>query len=125
MANVILFLIIVLLTTVIVLLGQYTTRYIYKYKIRETCIEITLFGIPLKRIYFNNIAEIRKTRFRETLPFRNADMFKAVTFENRLWGELVLIRQEKGFFGVILLSPDNADKFIQEVQHYISINKTI
>jgi hypothetical protein len=48
-------------------------------------------------------------------------MFRAFTFENRLWGELVLVRQQKGFFKVILMSPDNADEFIREVQRHLSL----
>jgi hypothetical protein len=116
--------IVVLLIIVLVPSVQYLGRYVYTYKIGETGLEIALFRlVSLKRICFDNIVEIRRTSFRETLPFSNPGMRMMLTFENRLWGELVLVRQKPGFFKIILISPDDADNFIQEVQRRISGSK--
>ena len=117
MTNAILIIVFVLLIISTALLFQYAGRYAYNYKIREAGIEIALFGkIPMKRIHFNNIVEIRKTSFKETLPFKSAEMFSALRFGNRIWGEIVLVRQKEGITKIVLISPDNADGFIHEVQ---------
>lgn len=117
MTNIVLFIVFLLLVICTALLFQYGGRYVYNYKIRERSIEIKLFGkIPLKRILFNNIAEIRRTSYRETSPFKIAEMFSTLRFGNRIWGEIVLVRQKKGFIKIVLITPDNADVFIHEVQ---------
>jgi hypothetical protein len=100
----------------IIFLVQYMGLYLYNYKVRETCIEIALFGkVPLKRMKFNNITEIRKTSFKETLPWKSSEMYFALRFGNRVWGNMVLVRQKKALIKTILISPDNPDRFIHEV----------
>lgn len=95
---------------------HYAARYVYSYKIRESCIEIVLFGkIPLMRLHFNNIVEIKKTSFKEILVVKSVEMFMALRLGNRILGEVVLVRQKKGLIRAIIITPDNADKFIQEV----------
>ncbi|MBF0330143.1 MAG: hypothetical protein HQL10_13395 [Nitrospirae bacterium] len=106
----------VLLLLFTALLFQSMARYVYNYKIGKTGIEIALFGkIPLKRIPFDNISEIKKTSYKETFFTKSTEMFLALRFGNRIWGEIVLVRQRKGFIKIVLITPDNADGFIQEV----------
>lgn len=94
---------------------QVISRYIYNYKISKNSIKIVLFGkIPLFRIPFSNIMEIRKISFKEALS--NDEYFLALRFGNRMWGECVLIRKKKGLFKVILITPDKADEFISKVR---------
>lgn len=117
MTNIVLVIVFLLLIIITALLFQYAGHYAYNYKIREAGIEIALFGkIPLKRILFCNIAEIKKISYKETLPFKSAEMFSALRFGNRILGEIVLVRQKKGITKIVLLTPDNANIFIHEVQ---------
>ena len=117
MTNLILIILFVSLIACVVLLFQYAGRYVYNYEIKETGVEIVLFGkIPLKRMDFNNIVEIRKTTYKETMPFKNAEMFSTLRFGNRIWGDIVLVRLKKGFVKAVLITPDNADRFINDVQ---------
>ncbi len=118
-ANVIIaFVALIFLLIFTILLVQFTMRYIYNYQIRDTAIEIVLFGkIPIRRIPYNNIAEIRKLPFKVVLPL-SIEMFSALSFGNRVWGTGVLVRKKKGMIKQILITPDNPDRFIFEtLQH--------
>lgn len=113
MINIIAAIICLLIATI--LLAQFTLRYIYNYQISDTGIEIVLFSrVPVKKIYFSNIEEIRKLSFKETLL-----LFSALRFGNRVYGDIVLIRQRKGLVKTILITPDNADRFVGEVLQHI------
>lgn len=115
MTNIMSIIAFLLLLLFAVMFFQYTGRYLYNYVIKDTGIVIALFGkIPLKHMNFNNIAEIRKTSYKETFS-----MVSALRFGNRIWGDIVLVRQKKGIIKTVLITPDNADKFILEVQHQL------
>lgn len=115
MTNIIPIIAFILLLLFAIVFFQYTARYVYNYVINDTGIVIVLFGkIPLKRMDFNNIAEIRKTSYKETFS-----MVSALRFGNRIWGDIVLVRQKKGIIKTVLITPDNADKFIFGVQQQL------
>lgn len=118
MTNVIIVFLSLLIATI--LLAQFTLRYIYDYQISDIGIEIVLFGkFPIKHIPFNNIEEIRKLTFKETLPFKSIEMFSALRFGNRVWGQSLSIRQKKGIIKIVLITPGNTDGFLEEVQKKI------
>lgn len=118
MTNVIVAILILFIVTILIV--QFTFRYVYNYRVSNTRIEIVLFGkIPIKSIPFSNIVELRKMAFKETLPFKSMEMFLALRFGNRVWGQIVSIQQKKGLIKTILISPDNADRFIEDVQGHL------
>jgi len=97
---------------------------VYNYRITDVGISIVFFGtIPVMRIYFTDIIQIKKLSYIELLPFNkktNHGALSALKFGNRLWGETVLIRKYKGlFFKTIVITPDHADNFISEVMRHI------
>lgn len=103
----------VLLAALVVLVFQYTARYFYTYNIRDASIDIVMFGVlVLKRVRLSNIAEVREASWWETCPLRSVDAFLACRFGNRVWGRIVLLRQKKGIFKIVLVSPDDVDGFI-------------
>ena len=96
------------------LMFQAFGRYLYSYTISKDSIRVVLFGkIPLFRIPFSNIAEIRKISFKEALI--DIEYFSTLRFGNRIWGDGVLIRRKEGFFKIIVITPDNADEFISKI----------
>jgi hypothetical protein len=54
-------------------------RSIYQCRINDVGIEVVLFGkIPIRRVLFSNIVEVRKISFKESL--RSKYIFKALRF---------------------------------------------
>lgn len=116
MINIIMIVAFVFLLLFEVLLFQFATRYVYNFKIKEYSIEVVLFGkIPMMRIHFNNIVEIKKTSYKEMMFMISRLWPLKVLICNRIWGELILVRQKKGIFKVVFITTDDADGFIQEV----------
>ncbi|HET9554009.1 MAG TPA: hypothetical protein VFP50_13650 [Anaeromyxobacteraceae bacterium] len=104
-----------LVTTILV--GQYAMRWLFAYRIGETRLEIALFRrIVVWRLPFDTIAGVRRVSFLETLPFGSADTLFAVRLGNRVWGECVLITLKRGFPRAVLVSPDDADRFVSEAR---------
>lgn len=85
-------------------------RLFYNYKIEGNAVEFTaLGGIPLKRISFNAIEDLREVSLKETLK----PDFSTLRLGNRLFGRIIEIRLKEGFFKRILITPDDPDKFVQ------------
>jgi hypothetical protein len=97
------------------LLFQFAGRYVYNYQVTGRGIEIVLFGrFPLKRVPFNNIAEVRVgPTTREMLPF------KGIAFGNRVWGQTVLVRQKTGLVRRLFITPDNPEQFVRKVREQL------
>jgi hypothetical protein len=87
-------------------------RYIYNYKIEGDRIAVKLFStMTVMRIRIDDILEIRQCSSRELLM----PSF-ALRLGNRLWGEAVVIRKRRGLFRAIIMTPDNAAGFVEEVR---------
>lgn len=80
-------------------------------------LQIRLLGIRIIDVQFDDIAEVRRVSFRESLPL-NLEMFTAIRFGNRVWGDIVLVKRKRGFFRRYLISPDDADDFIETIQRH-------
>ena len=107
----------VMLAALVVLAFQCMARYFYTYKIRDASLDIVIFGVlVLKRVPFSTIVEVRETSWWETCPLRSLDAFLACRFGNRLFGRIVLLRQEKGIFRTLLVTPDDTDEFMCAVR---------
>jgi hypothetical protein len=66
---------------------------------------------------FSDIIEIRKISLKEALL---ANEFSTLRFGNRIWGGIVLIRKANGLFKTIVITPDNPEMFINNVNQHIS-----
>ena len=92
----------------IVFVLQYMWRLILNYSITEAGVEISLCGaIRLKRISFESIAEIRRVSI--------IQCHSGVGLRNRAIAPTVLIRQKRGIIRDFYITPDDADRFVQEV----------
>lgn len=113
-----------------VILADAIMRFTFQHQITGVGLEIALFGkIPLKRIPFSNIVEVRKVSFKETLSLKN--FFGALRFGIfRLRHVVVLVRLKEGIrifpfpdiYGrkILFLFPDDPDGFIQKVLPNVS-----
>lgn len=108
----------ILLLVSFALVFQYVAHYIYDYKTQGRSVCILLFKkIPLSQIAFENIAEIRKISYKEAVFGKETLM--ALRLGNRIWGDIILIRKKKGIIKTILITPDNATQFLQQVKSHL------
>jgi len=106
-----------MLITCVLLFVQFGLRFVITYKIKSRAIEVFVFQfILLKRIPFDNIAEIETVSFRDML-FRFVTIRPPFTTRlgNRAFGEGVLITQKSGVIRRCIISPDHPDEFIRSV----------
>lgn len=105
----------VLFVIAIILFAQYGFRYVIGYRITEKDIRIMLFDlIPLERFPFENVVEVDRISFSDTMIYKSKDMFLALRLGNRIWGPIVMIRRNARIFRVILISPDSPEEFVSE-----------
>jgi hypothetical protein len=110
----------VLLAMGAICLAQFGLRHIYGYRITASGVAIMLFGtIPVWRVPFRDIAEVRKTSWSQTWPFRSLAMFSALRLGNRVWGPIILIRRKTRGLRIILVTPDRPDEFINEARQHL------
>jgi len=93
-------------------LAQLFLRYVYGYDIRDGRVRFLLFrSVPLFGIPISEIWEVRECSGR--------DLWKpgfALRFGNRLWGNCVMIQKKSGLFRSVIITPDNAQEFIERIQ---------
>ncbi|WP_284321699.1 hypothetical protein [Dyella acidisoli] len=88
-----------------------TLRFVYDYRVKNHSIEIVLFrALPIYRIPVDNIDLIQKSSWLG-LGIGGA----ALRFGNRIFGTCVLVRRRSGLFRRIVITPEDADKFINDV----------
>jgi hypothetical protein len=98
--------------TVTIVLFQTCLRYVYSYDIKDDNVRIVLFRlVPLMTIRISNIREIK-----ESPPMELWKPTFALKFGNRLWGECVVICKKRGFIRRIVITPDNAREFVEDVK---------
>jgi hypothetical protein len=94
--------------------GQYGLRHVYGYRIANGRVEVVLFGlVPMRWVYLGNIKEIR------TVSSSNGAVlgpWDAERWGNRIVGSMVLIETHKGISKKILITPENADDFVRNVE---------
>lgn len=96
---------------------QYLWRYIYNYRISERGIEILLFGImPLMCMHFKDIVEIKIVPLSQIWPWVSIRMFFTLRYGNRFWGQAVLVRRQHGIFRAVIITPDDAENFVEKVK---------
>lgn len=107
----------VVLTPVTLFLMQYTHPLLYDYRMTDDAIVFVLFGgIPIKRIPFSNVANVRRASWWELVPCDNLETACALWVVNRPFRPLVVVRRKKGAVKAIVISPRDADGFVREVR---------
>ena|SRR5208282_3433658 len=120
MINIIVALIFLILFATI--LFQYTARYIYNYRVCNSGIKIVIFGMfPVISINYLDILEIRRITFKEALRL---NQLSTLRLGNRMWGNIVLIKKSTGFFRTIIITPDNSETFMNDVNQQIKTGPT-
>jgi hypothetical protein len=87
-------------------------RYVYNYDVKGDRVRVVLFRlIPWMTI---RIADIREVE--ECYPLELWKLTPVLKFGNRLWGDCVLIRKKRGLIRSIVITPDNAHEFVEQVR---------
>jgi len=108
----------ILLVSALFVVVLYASRYIFVFRITGSGVDILLLGIiRLMRISFLDIAEVQKVSYKEMLLSRTS--FFTLGFRSRL-GKTVLIRKKSGIFRDIAVTPNNPDRFVEEVSRRIT-----
>lgn len=100
------------------LLWFFGLPFIYDYRLVDSSVEILLFRlIPIRRILFRDIAEIRVVPWKELFSFpRSLPLYFSESWGNRLWRPAVLIRKSRGLSRYIILTPKDTNAFIRFVE---------
>ncbi len=98
--------------TATIALLQTCLRYVYNYDIKGDCVRVVLFRlVPLMTIRISDIREIK-----ESPPIELWKPTPALKFGNRLWGACVLIHKKRGLIRRVVITPDNAYEFVEQVK---------
>ena len=110
------FLCAVVFVGLVIFFAQFVGRWIVRYKITDSSIEVRLFGlIPQSKTQLNEILEVRKVAFGELLPWKNPKSLGWFRLGNRLWADGLLIQRSRGIFRTFVISPDKPDEFLKEL----------
>jgi hypothetical protein len=101
------------------LLWQFGLRLLYSYRVNSRGIEIMLFSlIPVARFTLRRVLSARclsrEGRFALWNPFF-LNPFTTLRLGNRLFGPVVLVERAPGLIRTILLTPDDPDSFVREL----------
>jgi hypothetical protein len=87
-------------------------RYFYNYRVNKDRIEFLLFGqLPFMNITLTKDVIVAEVPIKSTL-FPD---FSTLRLGNKVSGRVVEIKREHGFFKRILITPDDTDAFIADI----------
>jgi hypothetical protein len=90
-------------------LHEFVAPLLFAYRICPDRIQIVVLGLPLANIMLRDVTDIRKVSLLDT--FNPGTL----SLHNRLCGQWLLIRKNRGLFTRVLITPDNPDEFIETV----------
>lgn len=104
-----------------VLLYQTAGRYLINYRLKENEVQIIVCGVlPVKRIPIDKIVDVQRLSAKEAwtrmLVWEGREAFCAQAWGNRVWGDALVIRKRARLFELVILTPDNADDFAEEIR---------
>jgi hypothetical protein len=92
---------------------------VLSYRIKNQKVQILLFHfLPIVRIKCNRIIRIRKVSKGYLLKYHSFSRlaFSTLSAGNRLFGTAVLIQKTGGWLEYVVITPDNPDAFVAQVQ---------
>ncbi len=96
---------------------QLFARYLYNYKLTDDSIQLIALGaVPVMRIRFADISDVREVSFGQTLksgPF-------TLRLGNRIIGGFVLVRKRKGLIRSVVLTPDDVPDFLRQIERRVT-----
>lgn len=96
---------------------EFIGPYVFNYRIQPDRIRFVVLGlIPIGHIKLCDIADVRKVSWYDSLS--HAFSLTNLSLHNRLFGQWLLITKPKGLFKSVLVTPANADEFIETVMRY-------
>lgn len=99
-----------------IFVAQFFGRWVVSYRITNSSIEVRLFGLICEsKTQLKDVVEVRKVSFADLLPWNNFESVGWFRLGNRLWTDGVLIRRSRGVFRSFVISPDEPDQFIREI----------
>ena len=88
-------------------------RFIYDYRVGNQAVGVVLFRVvPVYRLPFEQIEQIGKTSWKQL----GIGGVGALRFDNRFTGQRVLIQKRTGLIRRVVITPDQPDEFISQVE---------
>ena len=94
---------------------QYTLRYLVTYRLSGEHLEVRFLGVTLIRISRGEISEVRVVRPGEYFTSL-LTMFGSLRIGNRMWGNTVLVRLDRGLFRNLIITPDDPDAMVSALK---------
>jgi hypothetical protein len=106
----------------LILMVQYTTRFFHVYRIGKESFTAGSFIFPDISIYYDDIVDVKPFKITDFNIFGgNINFFRTYYQPNRLWGKRVILQIERcGYFKYLVITPDNPEKFIEEINQQIA-----
>ena len=106
----------------LILMVQYTSRFFHVYKFGEISFTAGLLIFSLITIYYNDIEDVKPFRITDFNIFGgNINFLSTNYYINKIWGRKVVITKKHGrFFKNLIITPDNPEKFIEEINQRIA-----
>jgi hypothetical protein len=107
-------------------ISQFVARYIITYRLADGMIQVLFFGIiPVFVMFISAIIAVRRVSALEI--FSNPILLVFATkLGNRLWtNQPVLIRYRPWLNRYVIITPDNPDEFVAEVQKQLADQPSI
>ncbi|WP_247263462.1 MULTISPECIES: hypothetical protein [Pseudomonas] len=91
---------------------QLCGRYLIVYKTTHESIKIEVFGLPVMRIPYGRIQDVRRISGLESLK----PGMRTLRVGNRIVGGVVRVQKDRGAIRSVLVTPDDPDEFVATVK---------
>lgn len=103
-----------LIFVLIIVIMYCIERFFYSYRIDDKSIKVRIFGIiPVYTLQLEAVEDIKRVSLTDLW---HIDIFFSLTLMNMYTHNFVLIQKKTGLFRKVLITPDNADDFIEIVR---------
>lgn len=93
-------------------------------RVSEWGVEVWEGIVPVARIRYEDILEIRPVTFKEMLPWHNRQAINWYRAGGKFYvPKAVLVQKRKGIIKFVVISPEDVDAFIREVKRKMSSEK--
>ena len=94
----------------------YALRYVYRYYLGPDGLEGRWFGIQTMFVRYDNVEDVQVVSFWDTMNYG----FRTVRAGNRFGGPVVVVKQRSAFRKIVLLTPDDGEKFAGELRRRVA-----
>jgi hypothetical protein len=99
------------------LAAQYGLRLLIRYQLCERELRVRFVGLKVVEVPYEEIQDVRMVRFGQVLVPRTTAVFNAIKAGNRLFfRDAVLVRRAAGLRKFVIMTPDDASGFAEELR---------